>query len=138
HARGAFTDAHRDQKGLVALAGDGTLFLDEVDSLPVTAQSKLLRLLQERTYRPVGSERFVQTGVKIVAACNQDLERLVQERKFRSGSFLWAHGVGLGAGAATRRPQRGRVPSPPLSRDACGRAWRPSQDYRARLNAKTD
>ena len=88
HARGAFTDAHRDQKGLVALAGDGTLFLDEVDSLSIAAQSKLLRLLQERTYRPVGSERFLQTGVKIVAACNQDLERLVQERKFRSDLFF--------------------------------------------------
>src|SRR5262249_42262552 len=58
HARGAFTDAHRDQKGLVALAGAGTLFLDEIDSLPITAQSKLLRLLQEHSYRPVGSTRF--------------------------------------------------------------------------------
>jgi DNA-binding NtrC family response regulator len=88
HARGAFTDAHRDQKGLVALAGDGTLFLDEVDSLSITAQSKLLRLLQEHTYRPVGSERFIATGARIMAACNQDLERLVQERKFRSDLFF--------------------------------------------------
>ena len=88
HARGAFTDAHRDQKGLVALAGDGTLFLDEIDSLPVPAQSKLLRLLQERTYRSVGSERFVQTKVKIVAASNQDIGRLVEEKKFRSDLFF--------------------------------------------------
>jgi two-component system, NtrC family, response regulator GlrR len=88
HARGAFTDAHRDQKGLVALAGEGTLFLDEVDSLPITAQSKLLRLLQEHTYRPVGSERFLPTGARIIAACNQDLERLVQEKKFRSDLFF--------------------------------------------------
>ena len=88
HTRGAFTDAHRDQKGMVALAASGTLFLDEVDSLSISAQSKLLRLLQERTYRPVGSERFVQTDVKIMAACNQDLERLVQERKFRSDLFF--------------------------------------------------
>jgi two-component system response regulator GlrR len=88
HARGAFTDAHRDQKGLVALAGDGTLFLDEVDSLSITAQSKLLRLLQEHTYRPVGSERFVPSGARIMAACNQDLERLVQEKKFRSDLFF--------------------------------------------------
>jgi two-component system response regulator GlrR len=88
HARGAFTDAHRDRKGLVALAGDGTLFLDEVDSLPISAQSKLLRLLQERTYRSVGSERFVQTGVKIVAACNQDIEQLVREKKFRADLFF--------------------------------------------------
>jgi DNA-binding NtrC family response regulator len=88
HTRGSFTDAHRDQKGMVALTGDGTLFLDEVDSLSIAMQSKLLRLLQERTYRPVGSERFVQTGAKIVAACNQDLERLVEERKFRSDLFF--------------------------------------------------
>jgi DNA-binding NtrC family response regulator len=88
HARGAFTDAYRDHKGLVALAGEGTLFLDEVDSLSITAQSKLLRLLQERTYRPVGSERFVPTGARIIAACNQDLERLVEEKKFRSDLFF--------------------------------------------------
>jgi DNA-binding NtrC family response regulator len=88
HARGAFTDAHRDHKGLAALAGDGTLFLDEVDSLPIAAQSKLLRLLQERTYRPVGSERFVQTNVKIVAASNQDLEHLVRDKQFRSDLFF--------------------------------------------------
>jgi DNA-binding NtrC family response regulator len=88
HARGAFTDAHRDQKGLVALAGDGTLFLDEIDSLPIAAQSKLLRLLQERTYRAVGSERFVQTKVKIVAASNQDIGKLVEEKKFRSDLFF--------------------------------------------------
>jgi DNA-binding NtrC family response regulator len=88
HARGAFTDAHRDRKGLVALAGEGTLFLDEVDSLPITGQSKLLRLLQEQTYRPVGSDRFVRTGVKIVAACNQDLEQMVREKKFRADLFF--------------------------------------------------
>jgi DNA-binding NtrC family response regulator len=88
HTRGAFTDAHRDHKGLVALAGEGTLFLDEVDSLPFSAQSKVLRLLQERTYRPVGSERFVPTGARIIAACNQDLKRLVVEKKFRSDLFF--------------------------------------------------
>jgi DNA-binding NtrC family response regulator len=87
HSQGAFTDAHRDQKGMVALAGDGTLFLDEVDALSFTAQSKLLRLLQEHTYRPVGSERVSQTAVRVLAASNQDLERLVQERKFRSDLF---------------------------------------------------
>ena len=88
HVRGAFTDAYRDQKGLVALAGAGTLFLDEIDSLSIAAQTKLLRLLQERTYRPVGSERFVHTGVKIVAASNQDLERAVADKTFRSDLFF--------------------------------------------------
>ena len=88
HARGAFTDAHRDQMGLVALAGSGTLFLDEVDALPIAFQSKLLRLLQEHTYRPIGSERFVKTEVKIISACNQDLNDLLRERRFRLDLFF--------------------------------------------------
>lgn len=88
HARGAFTDAHRDQMGMVALAGSGTLFLDEVDALPIPFQSKLLRLLQEHTYRPIGSERFVKTEVKIISACNQDLNKLLRERRFRLDLFF--------------------------------------------------
>src|SRR6266571_4437451 len=88
HARGAFTDAHRDQMGLVALASSGTLFLDEVDALPIAFQSKLLRLLQEHTYRPIGSERFVKTEVKIISACNQDLNDLLRERRFRLDLFF--------------------------------------------------
>jgi DNA-binding NtrC family response regulator len=88
HARGAFTDAHRDQMGLVALAGSGTLFLDEVDVLPIAFQPKLLRLLQEHTYRPIGSERFVKTEVKIISACNQDLNDLLRERRFRLDLFF--------------------------------------------------
>src|SRR5262249_53957390 len=53
HVRGAFTDAHTDQKGLAALADGGTLFLDEIDSLPIGAQAKLLRFIQEGVYRPL-------------------------------------------------------------------------------------
>ena len=135
HARGAFTDAHRDQKGLVALAGDGTLFLDEVDSLSITAQSKLLRLLQERTYRPVGSERFVPTGARIMAACNQDLERLVQERKFRADLFFQAQRVATAPSASARASQRCCGACPPLSRDACCRAWHSAQEHPARSTA---
>ena len=63
HSRGAFTDARSDQKGLVTLASGGTLFLDEIDSLSMSAQSKVLRLLQERAYRPLGSEVFKQAEV---------------------------------------------------------------------------
>lgn len=83
HARGAYTDASRDQKGLVALAEGGTLFLDEVDSLSPAAQSKLLRFLQERTYRPLGSERFVRADIRLLAATNRDLEALVKAKQFR-------------------------------------------------------
>jgi two-component system response regulator GlrR len=88
HASGAFTDARRDMKGLVALAEGGTLFLDEINSLSLVAQAKLLRFLQERAYRPLGSNSFVRANVKIVAATNCDLEELVRARLFRSDLFF--------------------------------------------------
>jgi two-component system response regulator GlrR len=88
HVFGAFTDARGDQKGLVAMAEGGTLFLDEINSLSLLAQSKLLRFLQERTYRPLGSGKFVRADVNIVAATNCDLEDLVHARKFRSDLFF--------------------------------------------------
>ncbi|MGD0096977.1 MAG: sigma-54 dependent transcriptional regulator [Terracidiphilus sp.] len=88
HSRGAFTDARSDQKGLVSLAHGGTLFLDEIDSLSLPAQSKLLRLLQERVYRPLGSEVFKQAEVRIIAATNRNLEDLVKQKTFRSDLFF--------------------------------------------------
>jgi two-component system response regulator GlrR len=88
HARGAFTDAHRDQKGLIALAEGGTLFLDEIDSLSPVTQAKLLRFLQERTYRPLGGERFCKADVNVLAATNRDLEQLVERQVFRSDLFF--------------------------------------------------
>jgi DNA-binding NtrC family response regulator len=88
HARGAFTDARSDQKGLVSLADHGTLFLDEIDSLSATAQSKVLRLLQEHLYRPLGSEVFKQADVRIIAAANRDLKELVEQKAFRSDLFF--------------------------------------------------
>lgn len=88
HVRGAFTDARRDQKGLISLADGGTLFLDEVDSLSASAQSKLLRFLQDSTYRPLGSDLFFRANLKVVAATNHDLEGLVRTGRFRSDLFF--------------------------------------------------
>jgi len=88
HERGAFTDAHRRQRGLVAMAEGGTLFLDEIDSLSPASQAKLLRFLQERSYRPLGSDRFQQADVHIVAATNRDLDGLVREQRFRADLFF--------------------------------------------------
>jgi DNA-binding NtrC family response regulator len=88
HARGAFTDAHRAQKGLVAMAEGGTLFLDEVDSLSLSAQMKLLRFLQDHTYRQLGSEQFSRADVRIVAATNLDLERAVKTNAFRRDLYF--------------------------------------------------
>jgi DNA-binding NtrC family response regulator len=88
HVRGAFTDAHKDQKGLVAIARGGTLFLDEIDALSLSSQAKLLRFLQDRSYRPLGSEHFESGDVRIIAATNRDLEAVVREGRFRSDLFF--------------------------------------------------
>lgn len=87
HARGAYTDAHHDQRGLVAMAEGGTLFLDEVDALSLAAQGKLLRFLQERSFRPLGSDRFQQSDVNVTAATNRDLEVAVGAKRFRADLF---------------------------------------------------
>jgi DNA-binding NtrC family response regulator len=83
HRRGAFTDARRDQQGLVALAHSGTLFLDEVDALTPKAQVTLLRFLQDQQYRPLGGEREERTDARIIAASNRQLIGLVDEGRFR-------------------------------------------------------
>jgi len=88
HARGAFTDAHRDRKGLVAIAEGGTLFLDEVDALSLAGQAKLLRFLQERTFRALGSDTLVRADVRVVAATNRDLEACVREKRFRADLYF--------------------------------------------------
>ena len=83
HERGAFTGANHRRTGLVAAADRGTFFLDEVGELPLSAQTRLLRLLQEGTYRPVGSQGELTADIRIVAATWRDLERGVQEGTFR-------------------------------------------------------
>lgn len=88
HAKGAFTDARSEQKGLVAMARGGTLFLDEVDSLSPALQGKLLRLLQEQTYRPLGSEQYCRADVRVVAATNCDLAALVRQQRFRADLYF--------------------------------------------------
>ncbi len=85
--KGAFTDAQADRQGLIDLADKGTLFLDEVDSLPLKSQATLLRFLQNNEYRSLGSQTIKKSNAAIVAACNQPLEELVKEGKFRSDLY---------------------------------------------------
>ncbi|QFY74689.1 RNA polymerase subunit sigma-54 [Priestia megaterium] len=81
---GTFTGAFREgKKGIIELSNEGTLFLDEIGELSLSAQSKLLHVLQDRTIRPVGSTRAVSIDVRIIAATNQNLEQMVEEGKFR-------------------------------------------------------
>jgi DNA-binding NtrC family response regulator len=88
HCRGAFTDAHKDQRGLAAMAEDGTLFLDEVDALSPANQAKLLRFLQEGTYRALGAERFMRSNARVIAASNRNIEDRVQQGQFRSDLYF--------------------------------------------------
>ncbi len=87
HAKGAYTDASVDQKGLVAEAEGGTLFLDEVDTLSSPGQIKLLRFLQDQKYRPLGSSRALTANVRILCATNSDLDVLVANKQFREDLF---------------------------------------------------
>jgi two-component system response regulator GlrR len=87
HAKGAFTDASTAEIGLVTVAERGTLFLDEVDALSLSAQVKLLRFLQDREYRPLGSSQVIRGNVRIIAATNTCLRRRVEERLFREDLF---------------------------------------------------
>jgi len=83
HVRGAFSGAIRDRQGRFLLADGGTLFLDEVGEIPMDLQGKLLRVLQERTFEPVGDDRTRTVNVRVVAATNRDLERDVERGRFR-------------------------------------------------------
>jgi DNA-binding NtrC family response regulator len=87
HVKGAYTDASSPEVGVIAFAEGGTLFLDEVDALSPGGQVKLLRVLQELEYRPIGSARAVKMDVRILAASNRDLSALVDARRFRQDLF---------------------------------------------------
>ena len=87
HARGAFTDAKAARDGLFVQASGGTLFLDEIGEMPLEMQAKLLRALQERTVRPVGSNGEVAFDTRIVAATHRDLEFEIENRRFREDLY---------------------------------------------------
>ena len=87
HVRGAFTGALGTKKGRFALADGGTLLLDEVGVVSQTVQAKLLRVLQEREFEPLGSERTVKVDVRVIAATNRDLQQLVAEGRFLEDLF---------------------------------------------------
>ena len=87
HVRGAFTGADRDRKGAFVEASGGTLFLDELGELPISAQAKLLRVLEAQTVQPVGADRPVGVDTRVVAATHRDLSRMVAAKEFRFDLF---------------------------------------------------
>ncbi len=87
HQRGAFTGSSGTQPGLIHEATGGTLFLDEIDSMPLFAQVKLLRFLQDREYRPLGAAKMIHADVRVVAATNADVEEAVKAGKLRQDLY---------------------------------------------------
>ena len=83
HEKGAFTDAKQTKKGLFELADGGTIFLDEVGDMPMGLQAKLLRFLEDRTFRRVGGVHEISVDVRVIAATNRDIEKAIEEDKFR-------------------------------------------------------
>jgi len=88
HIKGAFTGAAQSRQGLLAAAGSGTVFLDEIGELPIELQSRLLRTLQEHEIRPLGSNERIKFEARIIAATNQDLEAAIKRGAFRKDLFF--------------------------------------------------
>ncbi len=88
HKKGAFTGALNDKKGVFELANKGTLFLDEIGNLSYDNQIKLLRVIQERTVKPIGSEKEIKVDVRIIVATNDDLKQKVNSNKFREDLYF--------------------------------------------------
>ncbi len=87
HVRGAFTGATATKRGKFALADRGTIFLDEIGTMSTALQAKLLRVLQEREFEPLGAERTQRVDVRVIAATNRDLKKMVQEGSFQEDLF---------------------------------------------------
>lgn len=105
HTKGSFTGAIADKKGLFESANTGTLFLDEVADLPLNMQVKLLRAIQEKKIRPIGSNTEKEIDVRILSATHKDLKTLVQQEKFREDLFFRINVIPLSMPSLAERPE---------------------------------
>lgn len=105
HVRGAFTGAHESRKGRFALAGTGTIFLDEIGDTSTDFQSKLLRVIQDREFQPVGAERAERTEARVIAATHQDLEQMLADRRFREDLYYRLRVVEITIPPLRERPE---------------------------------
>jgi len=120
YARGAFTDAKSDRKGLFQEAEGGTIFLDEIGDLPLQLQAKLLRVLQEKEIKPLGQSRSLKVDVRVLASTNRDLKRQMAEGKFREDLYYR-----LGVVTISLPPLRERLEDLPLLVDHFLRKYGP-------------
>lgn len=105
HVKGAFTGADRDKMGLFAMAHKGTIFLDEIGELPMMLQVKLLRVVQQKTFMPVGGTQEQQVDVRIIAATNRDLEKEVISGRFREDLFYRLNVIHIHIPPLRERPE---------------------------------
>jgi len=105
HERGAFTDAVSSRKGRFEIANGGTLFLDEIGDMSLSAQSKVLRVIQEQKIERVGGEKTIETDVRIIAATNQDLERACELGRFRQDLFFRLNVIPIHVPPLRERPE---------------------------------
>ena len=105
HVKGAFTGAIADKKGRFLAADGGTLFLDEINSASPLMQLKLLRVLQERKFEPVGSDQTIEVDVRVIVASNQPLERLVEDGRFRQDLYYRVNVLPIDLPALRERPR---------------------------------
>ena len=103
--KGAFTGARHTKQGLMEVADGGTLFLDEIAELPPPLQAKLLRVLEDQTFRRVGSARDMSVNLRIIGATNSDLEKAIEERRFRIDLYYRLNGVQIRLPALRERPE---------------------------------
>ena len=139
--KGAFTDAKRDKPGLFALANGGTLLLDEIGEMDVSLQVKLLRVLNNGEYQPLGSTRTLRTDARIIAATNADLKTAIAEGRFREDLYYRINVVTVELPRAARAPRghpaagralhrEGAQPDrKPIGRVASPTSWRCCSEY---------
>jgi two-component system NtrC family response regulator len=105
HAKGAFTSAEKEREGLIRQAHGGTLFLDEVGELPLSAQKAFLRVIQERRFRPVGSQQEIQVDFRLIAATNRDLDAMVAKGRFRNDLLFRLRSFSIEVPPLRKRPE---------------------------------
>ena len=105
HEKGAFTDAVSARKGRFEIAHGGTLFLDEIGDMSLSAQAKVLRVIQEQKIERVGGEKTIETDVRIIAATNQDLEKACEEGRFRQDLFFRLNVIPIYVPPLRERPE---------------------------------
>jgi DNA-binding NtrC family response regulator len=105
YVRGAFTDARKDRRGLFQEAHGGVIFLDEISEIPLNLQAKLLRVLEDKEVRPLGSNQAEKVDARVVSACNRDLERLVEEGQFRQDLYYRLNVIRIELPPLRERPE---------------------------------